>query len=130
MASHKVQQLASAEEFTAVVQSAGSAPVVVDFFADWCGPCVAMKPVFEQMATEFEGKAIFCKVNIDEVESLANQFGIQAIPTFIVFKGGVSKGVVKGANAAAVKQLVVSNIWNKTVQKDIQTDSWAELYIL
>jgi len=63
-------------------------PVVVDFWAAWCGPCRAMAPMFEQAAGELAGKARFVKVNVDEQQALAQRYGIRAIPTLVLFRGG------------------------------------------
>jgi len=62
--------------------------VVVDFWATWCGPCRMLAPVLEEVASEHEDSAIVGKVNVDEEMELAQQFGIQSIPTLIVFEGG------------------------------------------
>lgn len=63
-------------------------PVLVDFYADWCGPCKAMGPVVEELAKEYEGKAKVGKINTDENQNIAMEYGVMSIPTFIVFKGG------------------------------------------
>lgn len=62
-------------------------PVLVDFYADWCGPCKAMSPVIDALTKEYDGKIKVCKVNVDDCQGLAAQFGIMSIPTFMVFKG-------------------------------------------
>lgn len=70
-------------------------PVLVDFFATWCGPCKMMSPIVEELAKEMEGKAKVYKVDTDEEQDLAIKYGIMSIPTFIVFRNGeiVSKAV-------------------------------------
>lgn len=66
----------------------GSLPVVVDFFADWCGPCKMMGPIFEATAPKYEGKIKFAKVNVDEQRKLAIAYKVMSIPTFVFFKDG------------------------------------------
>ena len=61
-------------------------PVLVDFWAEWCGPCKALTPVLEEIATEMNGKANVVKVNVDQASDLAQKYGIRGIPTLIFFK--------------------------------------------
>lgn len=63
-------------------------PVLVDFYADWCGPCKLMAPVVEQLASEYDGRIKVGKVNIDESADLAMKYGVMSIPTLIVFSKG------------------------------------------
>lgn len=71
---------------TEVLQS--ELPVLVDFYADWCGPCRAMAPVVESLAESYEGKVKIGKCNIDDEMEIAQKYGIMTIPTFMIFKNG------------------------------------------
>ena len=65
-----------------------STPVLVDFWATWCAPCLAIAPALEELATQYKGKLKIAKVDIDENQQVAQQFGIRSIPTLLMFKGG------------------------------------------
>jgi thioredoxin 1 len=78
-----------------VVQAPGL--VVVDFWATWCGPCKIISPIVEELANEYEGKAVFGKINTDENPDLASKFSIRGIPTLMFFKGGKNIDQLVGA---------------------------------
>ena len=62
--------------------------MLVDFWASWCGPCMIISPIIEQLAKEYSGKIVFAKINVDENPQIANRFGVQSIPTMIILKYG------------------------------------------
>ena len=86
---------------------ASELPLVLDFWATWCGPCRALSPVVEELAKEYEGKAIVAKCNIDECDDVPMNFGIRSIPTLLFFKGGqvVDRQVGAAPKAAIVAKL-------------------------
>ena len=80
---------------------AGDQVVLVDFWATWCGPCRMIAPVIEEIADEFEGRAVVGKVDVDEEPGLAQRFGVMSIPTLIVLKGGKAVEQAIGARGKA-----------------------------
>jgi thioredoxin 1 len=82
-----VQSIVGEDNFQKTVLQS-NLPTVVDFWAQWCAPCMAAAPVLEELAQDYDGKMSFAKVNVDENGPLAAKYGIAAIPTMIVFKGG------------------------------------------
>ena len=80
-----------------VLEGSKQTPVLVDFWAEWCGPCHAVSPVLEKIADEREGELKLVKVNIDENQEIAGRYGIMSIPTMILFKDGEPTAAAIGA---------------------------------
>jgi thioredoxin 1 len=109
MASDKIMTITD-NEFDAKVLK-NTLPCLVDFWAPWCGPCKAIGPVVEELAAEFDGQVVIAKMNVDDNPATPGKYGIRAIPTLILFKGGevvdqITGAVGKGQLTELVKKAI------------------------
>ena len=84
------------EELNEILKN--NALVLVDFYASWCMPCKMLSPIIEEIAKEYEGKVVVCKIDIDENEELANEYNIMSVPTVIIFKNNENVEEIIGLN--------------------------------
>ncbi|SCU79328.1 LAMI_0A08306g1_1 [Lachancea mirantina] len=102
-----VSQIKASADFEKAI--AADKLVVVDFFATWCGPCKMIAPMLEKFSQEYS-QADFIKVDVDELPEVAQKHEVSAMPTIVYFKSGKEVGRVVGANPAAIKQTIASNV--------------------
>ena len=99
-----MEKMFTSENFEAEVLKS-EIPVLVDFYADWCGPCKLVAPIVEQVAEEYAGRVAVGKVNVDESPDLAMKYGVMSIPTFIIFrKGGIFRKTIGAQNKKSLEQ--------------------------
>jgi thioredoxin 1 len=109
MANDKVQTLTDTNFDDSVIKAAR--PVVVDFWAEWCGPCRRLAPTIDELATEYDGRVVVGKLNVDENPAIQSRFSIMGIPTVLIFKGGeVVEQVVGLADKSAFKKLIDKHV--------------------
>ena len=108
MASDKVQTFTDANFDTTIT---GGKPVLVDFWAEWCGPCKRLAPTVDELATDYDGRVVVGKLNVDENPNTAFKFSIRGIPTLLLFKGGqVVEQVVGLADKDSLKRVIDKHV--------------------
>lgn len=107
--SDKIVHLSDNSFDTDVLKAEG--PILVDFWAEWCGPCKMIAPILDEIATEYEGKLTIAKLNIDENSATAPKFGIRGIPTLLLFKNGAVAATKVGAlSKTQLKEFLDANL--------------------
>ena len=107
--SDKIVHLSDNSFDTDVLKAEG--PILVDFWAEWCGPCKMIAPILDEIATEYEGKLTIAKLNIDENPATAQKFGIRGIPTLLLFKNGAVAATKVGAlSKTQLKEFLDANL--------------------
>ena len=104
-----IQAITGEDNFQNIVLQSKS-PVMVDFWAQWCGPCLATAPILEELAKEYTGKIDFVKVDVDANSPLAAKYGIASIPTMLVFKGGQPVQQIMGYRPKKELQKVLDEV--------------------
>ena len=109
MASEKVQTLTDGNFDQSVIKA--SQPVLVDFWAEWCGPCRRLAPTGDELATDYDGRVMVGKLNVDDNPNVASRYSIRGIPTLLLFKGGeIVEQVVGLADKSALKKLLDKHV--------------------
>ena len=109
MASEKVQTLTDGNFDQSVIKA--SQLVLVDFWAEWCGPCRRLAPTVDELATDYDGRVVVGKLNVDDNPNVATRYSIRGIPTVLLFKGGeIVEQVVGLADKSALKRLIDKHV--------------------
>ena len=90
-----ILEISKTEQFDEIINDP-ERPALVDFWAEWCGPCKMVAPVIEKLAKEYDGRMTFAKVNVDELPEISNRYGVRSIPTLIVFREGKTATRITG----------------------------------
>ncbi len=109
METHQDSIILSDADFQRIIEN--STPTIVDFWAEWCGPCRVMHPIFEKLAGKYAGKMTFARMNVDENPRAPSGLGIFSIPTFVVFKNGkVVDSVVGAIGEAGLERAIQKHV--------------------
>jgi thioredoxin 1 len=109
MASEKILTLTDTNFDQSVIMS--GKPVLVDFWAEWCGPCRRLEPTVEELATDYDGRVVVGKLNVDDNAGIAGRFSIRGIPTLLLFKGGqIVEQIVGLADKDTLKRLIEKHV--------------------
>ncbi len=109
MASEKVQTLTDSNFDQSVIKS--SVPVLVDFWAEWCGPCRRLAPTVDELATDYDGRVVVGKLNVDDNPNVSFRYNIRGIPTLLLFKAGeIVEQVVGLADKDSLKKIIEKHV--------------------
>ena len=106
----KIFDVEASEFEEVVIEGSKDRVIVIDFWAPWCGPCKAIAPIVEELATEYDGKLKIVKMNVDDNPRTPSQYGVRGIPNLILFKGGEVKEQIVGAVPKAQLVKAIDNV--------------------
>lgn len=105
-----VHKVSSKADLNAKLAEAGDKLVVIDFYATWCGPCKLIAPFLEEQAEKYKERVVVLKVDVDEVEELVGEYGVQVMPTFIFMSKGKHLDTLSGSNKDKLLDLIEKNL--------------------
>jgi thioredoxin 1 len=103
-----MKYITSLQDFEETLKTAGQKPVIVDFYAQWCGPCKMIAPMFESLDKNYNSAIVFVKIDVDEANEVAEKYNVSSLPTFMVFWDMKPTKSVSGANQKVLERLVES----------------------
>ena len=129
----EVALIENADDLALIHEEAGSRMVVVDFFAEWCGPCKKIAPLLHQLAQKAGDKVVFCKVDVDASRELAASHGVKSMPTILFFREGKQTDQIVGADSSRLRELVARAVMHPLLRifsSDKLLAAGAALYVL
>lgn len=103
-----MKYVSSVSEFNQALTDSGIKPVIIDFYANWCGPCKMIAPLFEELSKKYDSAITFLKINVEDDGGISDKYDVNSLPTFMVFWNKEPTKILTGANPKALEKLVES----------------------